>query len=209
VSDVTLIIGSKNTSSWSLRPWLALTEAGIAFQEIVVPLGRPETAAALRRHSPTGKVPVLRAEGQVIAESLAICEYAAELRPHLWPEERAARAVARAAAAEMHAGFASLRRHRPMDFTARHPAAAVPAEVARDLERIGTLWRDCRERFGRGGPFLFGRFGVADAMYAPVVSRFVTYALPRDAVMEAYIEAVMGLRGMWRWAEGARTDVAA
>jgi glutathione S-transferase len=212
-----LVIGSKNASSWSLRAWLALVEAGIPFREVLIPLHRPETKAQILRHSPAGHVPILiweaKGQPQAIWDSLAILEFLAETHPHagLWPAERAARAHARAICAEMHAGFRHLREHCPMDLLARTPATNLPEAVAQNVQRIIELWSLSRRQFGTGGNFLFGAFSAADAMYAPVASRFRTY-LPDlapygdDGTAQAYVEAVFGLAGMARWEEGARAE---
>ena len=201
-----LIIGTKSWSSWSLRPWLAIREAAFEVEERVIPLRRDGTTDAIHCHSPSGKVPVLVVDGVPVVESLAICELVAEAVPGLWPADPLARAVARAASAEMHAGFAALRRHCPMDVNQRFPRPAMTPAVAADLERLQTLWRDCRDRYGRDGPFLFGRFSIADAMFAPVASRFVSYDLPRDTTAAAYIEAVMALASMRRWCAEAALE---
>lgn len=193
---IRLYIGNRNYSSWSLRAWLVLRRTGAAFEEVVIPLDRPDTARRLRACSPSARVPVLQHGRTTIWESLAIAEYLAEQFPtaRLWPREPAARAVARAVSAEMHAGFAALRRHMAMDIRARHPGRGRTAAVASDIRRIEELWRDCRRRYGHGGEFLFGRFSIADAMYAPVVSRFVTYEVAlHSPEAAAYRDAV------WRW----------
>jgi glutathione S-transferase len=212
-----LVIGSKNVSSWSLRPWLALVEAGIPFREILIPLRRSETKALILRHSPAGHVPILIWEEgkrrQPIWDSLAILEFLAESHPTagLWPRGREARAHARAICAEMHAGFRDLREHCPMDLLARTPMTGLPEAVTQNVRRIVELWVLCRRRFGTSGNFLFGAFSAADAMYAPVVSRFRTY-LPDlapygdDGTAQAYVEAVFALPGMLSWEEGARTE---
>ncbi len=163
-----LIIGNKNYSSWSLRPWLLLKQAGIAFHEIRVPLYEPGSPQQLRRYSPSGKVPVL-IDGEItVWESLAICEYLAERFPalRLWPADAHARAVARAVACEMHAGFAELRTHMSFNARRRLPDKGRTPGVQQDIERICTIWNDCRTRFGAEGPFLFGRFGVGGAAMA-------------------------------------------
>lgn len=202
---MTLVIGSKRYSSWSLRPWLALKKAGADFQEVEIALRQPDTKSQILRHSPSGKVPCL-IHGQVrIWDSLAICEYAAELFPKasLWPQGAEARAVARAVSAEMHSGFPVLRERCPMDVCLRTPLADPPTELLVEVERVKTIWNECRHRYGQGGPFLFGRFSVADAMFAPVVTRFTTYALKLDQVSKAYCEAVWALPAMQEWKQTA------
>ncbi|HEV2300944.1 MAG TPA: glutathione S-transferase family protein [Stellaceae bacterium] len=209
MAELTLYIGNKNYSSWSLRPWLTLKGAGIAFDEVVVPLYRPESKRAILDFSPSGKVPALRHGDLLVWDSLSICEYLAEAFPqaHLWPQDAAARAAARSACAEMHSGFAALRAQLPMNVRAHLPGRALSPEVAAEIGRIAALWRECRTRFGNGkGDFLFGRFTIADAMYAPVASRFRTYrvALPPDA--QAYCERLLASAPMQEWAEAARAE---
>ncbi len=198
---LTLVIGNKNYSSWSLRPWIAMTVAGIPFEEKLVPLHMSDTKAAILKYSPAGKVPVLVDEEMTIWESLAILDHLAERFPaaKLWPAEPKARAHARAVSAEMHAGFAPLRNHCPMNM--RRPPAKrdLPADVVANVRRIDDIWRDCRSRFGQGGPFLFGTFGAADAMYAPVVSRFVTYEMDVSPASRDYIAAVTALPAWTQW----------
>lgn len=202
-------LGDKNLSSWSLRPWLALVQTGATFSEEVVTLDRPDTGARIRAVSPGGRVPALEHDGLVVWESLAICEYLADVFPgtRLWPEDRAARAVARAVSSEMHAGFAALRREWPMKVAERHPGTPLSEDGRTDAERIVALWKDARRRFGKEGPFLFGRFSNADAMYAPVVTRFVTYGLDVDAPTRDYMDAVLALPGMRRWADAAKAEI--
>lgn len=202
-APMTLVIGTKRFSSWSLRPWLAARVAGLAFDEVPITLRQPETKAEILKHSPSGKVPCLIHGSLTIWDSLAICEYLAELAPGLWPEDRAARAVARAVSAEMHAGFQALRNACSMDVCETTPLADIPPEVLAEVERIGAIWTDCRARFGAGGPFLFGRFSIADAMYAPVVTRFTTFALPMDAGAKAYCDAIWALPAMQEWKRAA------
>lgn len=204
-APMTLVIGTKRFSSWSLRPWLAARMAGIEFDEVLIALRQPETKAEILRHSPSGKVPCLLTGALAVWDSLAICEYLAELHPTLWPEGREARAVARAVAAEMHSGFPNLRNTCSMDMCAVTPLAEVPPEVQAEIDRIQALWNDCRARFGAkaGGPFLFGRFSVADAMYAPVVSRFTTFAIALDPVSQAYCDAIWSLPPMQDWKQAA------
>lgn len=205
--EFTLVIGNKNTSSWSLRPWLLMKHAGIAFDEAHVRLRQPDTRQQILQHSPSGRIPVLKHKGQVIWDSLAIAEYLAEQFPqqHLWPTDSAARAQARCISAEMHSGFQALRTHMPMDILGSHPGQGHDQEgVAGDTARVREIWRDARTKGGADGPFLFGAFSIADAMYAPVVSRFRTYGVACDAICSAYMEAVWNLPAMQEWVEGAR-----
>ncbi len=202
---MTLVIGNKNYSSWSMRPWIVLRAVGIAFDEIVIPLYEPGSKERILEHSPAGKVPILLDGNVRVWESLAIIEHVAERFPQaqLWPADPAARAHARAVAAEMHAGFAPLRRHCPMNMWRPVKQRELPPEVAADVKRIDTIFTDCRQRFGQGGPFLFGTFGAADAVYAPVVSRLNTYAIAVGAVAEAYKQAVMALPAWVEWRAAA------
>lgn len=204
-ANMTLVIGTKSFSSWSLRPWLAAKMAGAEFDEVLIALRQPETKAEILKHSPSGKVPCLVHGGLAVWDSLAICEYLAELHPTLWPEGREARAVARSVSAEMHSGFPNLRNVCSMDIGALTPLAEVPPEVQAEVDRIQALWTDCRARFGAkaGGPFLFGRFSIADAMYAPVVSRFTTFAIKMDSVSQAYCDAIWSLPAMQEWKQAA------
>lgn len=208
MSDLTLVIGNKTYSSWSLRPWLALKQTGQAFDEVVIPLDQPETKATILKHSPGGKVPVLLHGDTTVWESIAICEYLAETFPAagLWPAGSAPRAVARAISAEMHAGFVDLRRNLSMDL--KHKKYETPRTVGSeaDIARITQIWRDARGRFGAEGPFLFGPFTIADAMYAPVVTRFVTYGVPLDPVSQAYVDAVLDLPAMKEWYAAAQAE---
>lgn len=208
MSDLTLVIANKAYSSWSLRPWLVLTHLGVPFEEIVIPLRRPETAEAIARHTPAGKVPVLHHGDVVIWESLAIIEYLAELFPDadVWPANRVARAHARTISAEMHAGFGPLRSNMPMHVRASLPGRGRTPEVARDIARITAIWRDCLDLFAADGPFLFGRFSAADAMFAPVVSRFQTYGVELDPVCRAYADAIFDHPGMSAWYAAAREE---
>ena len=200
----TLVIGNKNYSSWSLRPWLALRAAGIPFAELRIPLYRPESKAEILRHSPSGKVPALVEGGLVTHESLAICERAAELAPTagLWPSDAAARSVARSISCEMHAGFLALRSLCPCNLRARATRALTP-EAAADVARVTAIWKETRARFGGAGDFLFGRFGIADAMFAPVVTRFRAWGIPFDPAVRGYAEAVLGFPPFREWEEAA------
>ena len=196
-----LIIGNKNYSSWSLRPWLAMKVAGIAFDEKVIPLYEPGSREAILEYSPAGKVPVLIDGGTYIWESLAILEYLAEKIPKagLWPADGRARAHARAVATEMHAGFQALRKNCPMNLWLPPKKRPQPDDVMADVRRIDAIWSDCRARFGEGAPFLFGRFGAADAMYAPVVTRINSYGLDVGEVSRSYMDAVLSLPAFVEW----------
>lgn len=201
----TLVIANKLYSSWSLRPWLLMRQLGLLFEEILIPLDLPDTAARIREHSPAGKVPIL-IDGDVrVWESIAIMDYVADhLAPgRVWPEERAARAMARSVAAEMHAGFSALRSACPMNLGKRYAFRDRGPAVARDVERATAIFREARERFGAGGPFLFGAFSAADAMYAPLVTRLDTYAIPVDPVSQAYIDTVLALPAFQEWRAAA------
>lgn len=208
MTDLTLVLGNKNYSSWSLRGWLALKQTGAEFDELVIPLYRDDYQVEIRRHSPSGRVPVLRHGDVTIWDSLAIGEYLAEVFPEsgLWPRDRIARATARAAAAEMHAGFAALREHLPMNIRGRFPDRGVTPEVQQEINRITALWRDCRTRFGGDGPFLFGDFTIADVMYAPVVTRFHTFAIDLDETSSTYCAAVRAWPAMVEWAAAAADE---
>jgi glutathione S-transferase len=200
-----LIIGNKNYSSWSMRPWIAMKVAGIAFEEEVISLNAADFKARVGNVSGTGKVPAL-ADGDIhVWESLAILEYLAERFPQsgLWPSDPEARALARTVAAEMHAGFVPLRRRLPMNLWRPVRPRELPEDVTANVRRIERIWTDCRTRYGAGGPFLFGAFGAADAMFAPVVSRFHTYAVPVSPLARGYMEAVMGLPAWTEWRAAA------
>ena len=203
-----LHIANKAYSSWSLRPWLLLTKFGIPFDETVIPMYRPETGARMLAVSPNGKMPCLHDGAIVIPESLAIVEFVAETHPDLaiWPRDRAARALARAISSEMHAGFMKLRQACPTNFRRRPKAIPLDAGVRADVDRIEAIWADARARFGQGGPFLFGAFSAADAMYAPVVNRLDAYAIPVTPASRAYMEAVMALPSWRVWVAGAEAE---
>ncbi len=207
-SDLTLIVGNRNYSSWSLRPYLALAHAGATFDLVVVALYQSDTRARILAHSPSGRVPALRHGELTVWDSLAICEYVAEIYPAagLWPADSAARAVARSISAEMHSGFAALRNAMPMNIRAQRPGRPIPADVQADIDRIRAIWRWCRERFGEGGHFLFGSFTIADAMFAPVVARFRSYGVTLEGEEVAYAQAVWDLPAMRAGAEAARQE---
>jgi glutathione S-transferase len=201
-----LVIGNKAYSSWSLRPWLLMKEAGLAFDEIRIPLYQDGHAAKIRQHTPTGRVPVLHDGAVTVWDTLAICEYLAERHPekNLWPASVAARAQARAVSAEMHAGFAALRSNLWMNVRRTFPGTGITPEVARDIARIEALWGDCLSRYG--GPFLFGAFGIADAMYAPVATRFKTYAVALGIDAQRYAERLLALPSMRAWYADAAAE---
>ncbi|MBS0514871.1 MAG: glutathione S-transferase family protein [Proteobacteria bacterium] len=204
----TLVIGNKNYSSWSLRPWILLRQFGIAFDEVKLPLDTPEFHARIGAYSPAGRVPVLIDGNVHVWDSLAICEYANDyfLDGRGWPAGRAARGSARAISAEMHSGFSALRTHLPMNTCRRESAPAIGADTAADIARIRAIWREARERHGANGPFLFGGFSIADAMYAPVASRFVSYAVELGAVERGYVEALFALPALRAWMAEAATE---
>ena len=207
MEQLTLIIGNKNYSSWSLRPWLAMKQVGLDFTEVRIPLDTPTTHEEILRYSSSGKVPVLRHSDLTIWESLAICEYVAErFAKNLWPEDVAARALARSISAQMHAGFQSLRQNLPMNCRARIPGKGREQGVQADIDRITAIWRECRSKFGSGGNLLFGHFTIADAMFAPVVSRFFTYDVKLDVIARDYAEAVWTLPAMQEWVAAATAE---
>ncbi len=208
MAELTITIGNKNYSSWSLRGWLALKQTGAAFDEVVVPLDRPDTKERLLAAGPSARVPVLRHGALTVWDSLAIGEYLAERFPQagLWPADAEARAVARAVTAEMHAGFAALRDHMPMDLRGRYPGLGRGPGVAEDIARVLAIWEDCRARFGRGGDYLFGGFSLADAAYAPVVTRFVTYEVALEGPAAAYRDAVVAWPALREWTAAARAE---
>ena len=203
-----LVIANKAYSSWSLRPWILLTHFGVPFDEVVVPLDQPDTRERLLEYSPTARAPVLIDGDTTVWDSLAIIEYLAELRPGLpvWPSESPARALARSLSAEMHSGFQALRQHCPAQFLRPVRAIPLPPEVAADVQRIEAAWSDARRRFGAGGPFLFGAFSAADAMFAPVVNRLHIYDIAIGEAARAYSEAVRALPAWKAWIAGAEAE---
>lgn len=208
MSSYTLILGNKTYSSWSLRGWLAARQAGLDFEEVVIPLRQPDTRSQILRYSPAGKVPTLMADDTPIWDSLAIAETLAERFPDkgLWPATAETRRVARCVTAEMHSGFPALRSTLPMDLSKHYPGHKLTAEAQADVDRVTAIWRDCRAAFGAGGDFLFGDFCIADAFYAPVVTRFRTYDVKLDEVGEAYCTAVTGHPWMQEWAAAAAQE---
>jgi glutathione S-transferase len=208
MSNPTLVIGNKAYSSWSLRPWLLMKQAAIAFDEVRIPLYRQDSKQTILRYSPAGRVPVLVDGSLTVWDSLAICEYLAEKHPQkqLWPAETRARANARSISAEMHSGFVNLRSQMPMNVRRQMAGRGRTPEVLAEISRIQAMWNDCRTRFGAGGPFLYGEFSVADAMYAPVVSRFHTYEVKLEGSVRAYAEMMYALAAMQEWITGANAE---
>jgi len=208
MSKLTLIIANRNYSSWSLRAWLALEATGESYDEVMIPLGRPETADEILRWSPTGRVPALHDGEIVLWDSMAISEHLAESFPNagLWPTDPHSRAVARSVVSEMHSGFVAVRKHMPMNLRASYPGEARGPGVDEDIARITAIWEECRENFGAGGNLLFGKFSIADAFYAPIVSRFLTYGVSPGGIAGEYMDAVWALPAMRDWAEKARAE---
>jgi glutathione S-transferase len=206
-----LVIGNKNYSSWSMRPWVLLRQAQIPFEEIQLKFGEAAgklTVPGIEKYSAVGKVPVLVIDAEPVWDSLAICETVAEMFPekHLWPESPEARRVARSACAEMHSGFQALRSRMPMNIRSRYPGKGMTPESRKDIDRVVALWTECRERFGGAGTMLFGRFSIADAFFAPVVMRFHAYAVQVPGVAQEYCEAVQALAGVREWCNAARRE---
>ncbi|MFO0993022.1 MAG: glutathione S-transferase family protein [Hyphomicrobiales bacterium] len=203
-----LYIGNKCFSSWSLRPWLALKHHNIPFTEKFVRLRQPDTAARLLEVSPSGRVPVLHHDGRKIWDTLAILEYLAELHPdkRLWPDDREARAMARSVSAEMHSSFADVRNQWAMNLRRPKTYKALSEAGPKQAARIEAIWRECRKHYGVGGPFLFGSFTAADAMYAPVVTRFDTYGGDLAPDIRAYVDSILALPAMKEWYAGAAAE---
>ena len=203
-----LVIGSKNFSSWSLRAWLALEHVGAPYEEVLVSFGDPDWREQVKRYSPSGKVPFLIDGALEIWDSFAIVEYLHEKFPaaNLWPRDPAARALGRSAAAEMHSGFTALRQSMPMDIQAHAPGKGHTPEVLADAARVQEIWRTCRARHGAGGPYLLGSFSAADCFYAPVVFRFMSYAVPLDPTARAYYDAMLAHPGVAKWRIAAQQE---
>jgi len=208
VKRLQLAIGNKNYSSWSMRAWVLLTQAGIAFDEIQLKFSDSGRVTGIESYSPTRQVPVLIVDGEPVWDSLAIAEAVAELFPDkgLWPDEARARQVARSICAEMHAGFFSLRDALPMNIRASLPGKGMSPAVQKDIDRIVDIWQSCRARHGKAGELLFGRFSVADAFYAPVASRFATYAVALPAAAQRYADALLALPAVREWSAQARRE---
>lgn len=208
MSQRILIIANKRYSSWSLRPWLVMKTAGIPFEEKQIFLRKPDSVEKIGKISPSGKVPVLIDGKVVVWESLAICEYLAELYPQkdLWPKNREARAFARSISHEMHAGFTGLRSQCPMNCVTIKSGRKLNEPVFSDVQRIQEIWTEARKKYGNKGAFLFGDFSIADAMYAPVVTRFKTYGIATSAICRSYMEAVLSLPAMKAWVDAAKKE---
>jgi len=206
-----LVVGNKNYSSWSMRPWVAARQAGIAFEEVQLKFDEKSDGvrvAGIDPYSPTRKVPALLVDGEPVWDSLAICETLAELHPekHLWPTDAAARRVARSVCAEMHSSFQGMRGAMPMNLRASFPGKGRTPQSEKDIARVIEIWTSCRARFGKGGELLFGGFSIADAFYAPVVTRFRTYGVSLPAPAEAYAKAVEKLTAVREWCEAGRRE---
>src|ERR1043166_6068373 len=212
-SRYTLVLGTKDWSSWSLRPYLALRATGVAFEEIVIPLRQPDTTDEIKRHSPAGRVPILKIEDgdrmHIVWDSLAICETLAERHPEarLWPEDSFVRAEARSYAAEMHSGFPDLREQLSMDYARRLPLPQLRDTTKTQVARILAAWTEALSRYGNHGGFLFGRFSIADCLYAPVVSRFITYGIEMPDTVRAYCDRMFALPAMRDWDKDAKVEV--
>jgi glutathione S-transferase len=208
MSGLTLVIGNKNYSSWSMRPWLLMRQQCIEFDEVQIPLRQPDSLERKLAYSPAGKVPILLDGDLRIWDSLAIVEYLAEKFPEkqLWPADSEALALARSVSAEMHAGFASLRSHMPLNCRAHRPAAGRGPGVQEEIDRICEIWRECRVRYGAAGEFLFGDFTAADAMFAPVASRFQTYGVELDRDAAEYAQAILAMPAVRDWIEAAHGE---
>jgi len=202
----TLYIGNRNYSSWSLRPWLAMKQAGIAFHERRLLLETPEFHAQIGAINPARRVPCLYDGEFAIWDSLAICEYLAERHPGLWPHDAHARARARSVSAEMHAGFAVLRAEMPMNVRARTRKTVGPGMLASEIDRVCAIWNDSRQKFGAQGAMLFGAFSIADAFFAPVAFRFQTYGVEPPGRASDYLRALLELPAMREWQAAAEAE---
>ena len=207
MNDVTLVMGNKNYSPWSLTTWLTAKTAGISFDEIIIPLRSVNTRQEILRYWYNGKVPILKHGDVTVWESLSICEYIAEMSPNnnIWPSNSRHRAIARSLSSEVHAGFNLLRDQMPMNIRGKFSAELKTPGVQEEINRITAIWRRCRERFGEElqGPFLFGSFSILDAFFAPLVTQFKTYTVDVDDVENEYIDAVLSLSWMEVWTKAA------
>lgn len=206
MSELTLVIGDRNYSSWSLRAWILMRHLELPFEVVHVRLDTPEFKDEIARHGPTGRVPVLKHHDLVVWDSLAICEYVAELTGKGWPEDARARAVARSVCCEMHSGFANLRLEWPMNARARNRHTVMTPGLEADVDRIDEIWMDCRRRFGAKGPWLFGEYTVADAMFAPVVLRFNTYRAQLSDMARWYVATALADPALQEWVLAAQEE---
>ncbi len=206
MSDLTLVIGNRNYSSWSLRAWMLLKRLGLEFREVLIQLDTPATKDEIEQYGPSGRVPVLLDGDLRVWDSLAICEYVAERTGRGWPQETAARAVARSVCAEMHSGFANLRTEWPMNARARNRHTVLTPGLESDIDRVDEIWNDCRRRFGAAGPWLFGEYSIADAMYAPVVLRFNTYGARVSQTARWYMAAALEDATLQSWLAAAKAE---
>lgn len=208
MAELKLVIGSKTYSSWSLRPWLLLRYHNVAFREIPITLNQPDTAQRIAEFSPSGKVPVLLNGPEKVWDSLAICEYAAETLKlsAAWPSDTTLKYQARSLACEMHSGFTALRHELPMDCRRPPSPHSYSEAAASDIARIRKIWRECRQANGKNGDWLFGKFGIVDAMYAPVALRFHSYAVPLDGPERDYLASVLNLPAMREWLGAAMLE---
>lgn len=208
MTNLILVIGNKNYSSWSLRPWLLMKQWGLDFDEVCIALYTPASRTAIRQYSPSGKVPVLIHDTVTVWDSLAICEYLTEQFPmfHGWPKDITTKAIARSISAEMHSSFQALRQNMPMNCRARLSGKGITDDVQGDTDRVTAIWRKCRQQFNRNGKFLFGEFTIADAMFAPMILRFITYDVPLDSISRNYAEAILALSTIQEWIEAAKTE---
>lgn len=204
--DLTLVIGNKNYSSWSLRAWIFLKHLGVEFKEVLLRLDTPEFKDEIAEYGPSGRVPVLRHGSITIWDSLAICEYVAELTGRGWPQQRETRAVARAVCAEMHSGFTNLRTEWPFNARARNRRTLMTPGLEADIDRIDEIWMDCRRRFGASGPWLFGEYSIADAIYAPVVLRFNTYRAQISDTARWYVATALEDSALQEWVRAAQEE---
>ena len=206
MSDLTLVIGNKNYSSWSLRPWMLLRHLAVEFREMLIRLDTPTSKDEIEKYGPSGRVPVLLHGDLRVWDSIAICEYVAELTGRGWPPAPAARAVARSVCAEMHSGFANLRMVWPMNARARNRRTVITPGLEADVDRVDEIWNDCRQRFGAAGPWLFGEYSIADAMYAPVVLRFNTYGARVSETARWYMAAALEDATLQSWLAASKTE---
>lgn len=204
----TLVIGNKNYSSWSLRGWLLLKQFNINFKEVRLPLYSQTFSEKIKEYSPSGLVPILVTGDQSIWDSLAICEYIAEQHPELncWPEDVNARAIARSVSNEMHSGFFQIRNNLPMNCRRNRSFEAITPELANEITRVSEIWRSCRESYASAGDFLFGKFSIADVMYAPVVLRFKSYHIEMGGIEATYMQSLLSLSSMQEWIDGALAE---